>query len=259
VPESLKFKRLCRRLGVSPVVAVGTLELLWIATAKNTPRGDIGRFTDEDIAIAVYWDGEPAVLITALVETGWLDQHQEHRLVVHDWHEHAPRYIHAWLKSKKTTFANLGATTGGTIEASIDATTGGTIGGTVEGCIPNLNLTKPNLTIESPTETPARSRKNPAAVPVAELPPVPCVGKSAEYAITVDDVAELEAAFPDLPVQAELRKAIAWCHANPERRKTAKGAKRFLFGWMERAQNRSRSPPRKRLPAIGVDDGTIPF
>jgi hypothetical protein len=31
--------------------------------------------------------------VVALVETGWLDEHAEHRLVVHDWHQHAPNWV----------------------------------------------------------------------------------------------------------------------------------------------------------------------
>lgn len=143
-PDSMKFKRLCRRLQISPVVAAGTLELLWIATARDAPPGDIGRFTNEDIAIQVHWEGDADELVGALVDTGWLDTHQKYRLVVHDWHEHAPRYVHAWMKSKGLTFASYSS-----IEPTIDAPIGKPveppIEATVEGCIPNLTL--PNQTI----------------------------------------------------------------------------------------------------------------
>lgn len=93
VPESLKFRKLQRRLGVSRVVTAGTLELLWIAVQKNAPRGDIGRFDNESIAIECDWEGEPDELVEALVETGWLERCSQHRLVVHDWHEHAPYWV----------------------------------------------------------------------------------------------------------------------------------------------------------------------
>lgn len=96
-PELLKFKRLQRRLGLSLAQTVGTLELLWIATTKNTPEGDIGRYSDEDIAIACDWASDPETLITALVECGWLDRNEEYRLLVHDWADHAPNYVHGFL------------------------------------------------------------------------------------------------------------------------------------------------------------------
>lgn len=50
---------------------------------------------------------------------------------------------------------------------------------------------------------------------------------------------ELAQAFPGIDVRAESRKAFGWIVANANRRKTARGMPRFLWGWMERAQNRS--------------------
>lgn len=84
-PDSMKFKKLQRRLGVSRKEVVGVLELLWIATQTNARRGDIGRYTNEEIAIECDWEGDPDHLIESLVESGWLDPCDRHRLVVHDW------------------------------------------------------------------------------------------------------------------------------------------------------------------------------
>lgn len=103
--ELLKFKRLSRRLGESVRGTVGLLELLWIGTAKNCPEGDIGRFTNEEIAIMCDWDGDPDAMVGALTETGWLDACATHRLVVHDWREHAPDYIKGNLAKHGRQFA----------------------------------------------------------------------------------------------------------------------------------------------------------
>lgn len=144
----MKFKKLQRRLGVSRKEVVGVLELLWIATQTNARRGDIGRYTNEEIAIECDWEGDPDLLIESLMESGWLDPCKRHRLVVHDWQDHAPRYVHAWVKSQKTAFATAvttEATTGGTIEATVEAP----VEATTEGGIPNQtqpNVTKPNQT-----------------------------------------------------------------------------------------------------------------
>lgn len=97
-PDLMKFKRLQRRLKVSTATLVGHLELLWLSTAKNAPEGDIGRFLNEDIAIACYWDGEPDEFVNALVDCGWLDVDPKWRLLVHDWQEHAPTYVSGFLK-----------------------------------------------------------------------------------------------------------------------------------------------------------------
>ena len=93
-PDLMKFKRLQRALGgESKRGTVGLLELLWLGTAKNAYRGDIGKFTNEEIAILIDWDGDSDLLIDALVETGWLDRDKDFNLMVHDWFEHAPKYV----------------------------------------------------------------------------------------------------------------------------------------------------------------------
>lgn len=92
-PELLKFRKLQFRLGESRRGVVGLLELLWLATAKNCPQGDIGRFPNEEIALLVDWEGNPDELIEALIECRWLDEDNEHRLVVHDWQDHCPNYV----------------------------------------------------------------------------------------------------------------------------------------------------------------------
>lgn len=69
---------------------------------------------------------------------------------------------------------------------------------------------------------------------------------------------EWKATFPALDVLAQCRLARQWCIDNPSRRKTARGIGRFLFGWLERAQNRgagSRVPaqaPNGRPPEMGL-------
>ena len=88
-PDLTKTKRLARRLRLPIYSVVGLLELLWHWTPKNAPQGDVGRFENADIADGMGWDGDPDVLIAALVAEGWLDISADHRLVVHDVEEHA--------------------------------------------------------------------------------------------------------------------------------------------------------------------------
>lgn len=47
---------------------------------------------------------------------------------------------------------------------------------------------------------------------------------------------EYTGVFPNLDVEAELRKAAQWLNDNPSRRKTARGMTRFLGGWLGRAK-----------------------
>jgi hypothetical protein len=62
-----------------------------------------------------------------------------------------------------------------------------------------------------------------------------------QWALTRPHLEALERDFPGVDVLAECRKAHAWQDAAGPKRKTAKGMKRFLSGWMGRAQDRSPS------------------
>lgn len=65
----------------------------------------------------------------------------------------------------------------------------------------------------------------------------PVKGKTTIWDFRSSVQTELKAAFPDLNVLAQAKKALAWCQANPAKQKTESGMKRFLFSWMDRAQN----------------------
>jgi hypothetical protein len=99
--QKAKFKSLVRAvrnvLGAVPVdvetIAIGLLERLWHAAATDAFRGDIGKLSNDEIAEAIGWYGDADQIIEILVAARWLDKHDQCRLVVHDWHEHAPKYV----------------------------------------------------------------------------------------------------------------------------------------------------------------------
>lgn len=93
----LKFKLLQNKLELRMYVVKGLLQAIWDFTTENAPLGDIGRFSDDEIAIGIDWPAERAAeLIEALVSAHWLDRSKEHRLIVHDWHEH----VEEWLRKR---------------------------------------------------------------------------------------------------------------------------------------------------------------
>lgn len=96
--DTIKFKKLKMKLNLRHWQAVGLLESLWRFAERNSPLGDIGRHPDDDIAAAIEWDGESFELIAALVECRWLDECDEHRLVIHDWADHMPTWLVGNLK-----------------------------------------------------------------------------------------------------------------------------------------------------------------
>jgi hypothetical protein len=95
---------LAARLGVSLPTAIGHLELLWAFTGKKAAQGNIGKWPDGSISGACLWAGDPAVFVAALVDSGFLERSAQHRLIVHDWHDHAPRWVKSKLASARLWF-----------------------------------------------------------------------------------------------------------------------------------------------------------
>jgi len=99
-----KMKRLCRLMDIPVWQGVGLLEMIWQLTAREAPRGDIGKLTDEEIALAIDYRGDETKLIEALVQAGWLDRDPAERLVVHGWHEHCEDAVHMRLARARLHF-----------------------------------------------------------------------------------------------------------------------------------------------------------
>lgn len=89
----LKFKKLKQRLGLSTWETKGLLQSIWDLATENAILGDVGRWSDEDIAFGIEYGGDARSLIAALVDCGWLDAHPTHRLVIHDWLEHCEDWV----------------------------------------------------------------------------------------------------------------------------------------------------------------------
>lgn len=82
-----------------------------------------------------------------------------------------------------------------------------------------------------------------AAAPETTEPPVlsvQTVGSCKEWHLLASHIADWRAAYPGLDVEAEVRKAVAWLNANPDKRKTAKGMPRFLVNWLNNSTDRPR-------------------
>lgn len=83
--------------------------MLWHFTGESAPAGDIGAFTDKEIADAVGWKGRPPKLIDALCapDSRWLDRNEAHRLIVHDWPTHAEYEVCRTLDRNKKDFLDI--------------------------------------------------------------------------------------------------------------------------------------------------------
>lgn len=107
--EHPKFGALSMRLGLDQWETIGLLEALWMFTGRFAPRGDIGRWTDAQIAHGIGWKRTTAQeLVTALTEetSRWLDALEGVRLYVHDWPQHCDDAIHMSLARAGMCFAD---------------------------------------------------------------------------------------------------------------------------------------------------------
>lgn len=67
----------------------------------------------------------------------------------------------------------------------------------------------------------------------------PCVGSGAgTWQPTQQFLDQLQDAYPAMDCHAEALRALAWCEANPTKRKTSRGMAAFLNRWMARGQDR---------------------
>jgi len=93
-----KLRRLARHLGVTEVAAAGHLHYLWWWALDYAKDGQLNGYDEADIADAACWDGDPAVLVKALLaaggpkRAGFLERGENH-LLIHDWDEYAGKLI----------------------------------------------------------------------------------------------------------------------------------------------------------------------
>jgi len=56
--------------------------------------------------------------------------------------------------------------------------------------------------------------------------------------------------YPAVDVEQEIRAMTGWLDANPTRRKTSRGIKRFVNSWLARAQDKGGSPMARAAQSI---------
>lgn len=248
-----KFARLAAVLR-SRALARGVLELLWEScyASGNPSVGDA-----VSLEAVADWRGKAGVLAQALSECRFLDSTAlpDGRTVfeVHDLEDHAPDYVlKRWERERKRQEA------GQTIRSvrqeaarakwmQTDATDRRLQNGVSHlqaNVLPPAPAPAPNTDqnggecgeTAKPSSPPA-----PVPVPIDSVLVFPCDGAPREWHLTRKQVAEWRELFPRLDMGAECRAALAWIKADPNRKKTASGMKRFLVSWFTRTQNRT--PP----------------
>lgn len=228
--EHPKFKHLKALLGKPEYVVVGVLESIWMKTAQFKDHGGIGQWTDEQIAQAVEWDGDAAALIRSLVDSKWIDQDRVYRLVIHDWTEECPHYVHERIRKREARKRTIPS-------RNVPDNTG-------KSDPIKPNHTKPK---EEWCEAAGAVAPPPSDEELADTYPVfPCIAAKGSnrrsWRLEDAQVAEWRDVYLGVDVLAQCRKAHAWIKANSGRRKTCGGMLRFLVRWLGKAQDDAIAP-----------------
>jgi len=113
VPDHPKFAELMAHLQRPKYAVLGCLEAVWHFAGRFTPQGNIGKYSDQAIEGWVGWNGVPGALIDSLVKCRWIDRDSEHRLLVHDWAQHADKATKNALSRAKLPFCSPAVRTEG--------------------------------------------------------------------------------------------------------------------------------------------------
>lgn len=171
-PKFLRLVRHLRKSGcigeVSPnLIAIGLLEGLWNLTAQHCKRGDIGKMDNVDIAEGLHWHGNEDDLVGYLVDSGWIDECEDDRLVIHDWAEHCPTFVKGVISRSKENFTKS-ATKLATKSATKSTTKSDTI-------VANLDADSDALSGQLPSQAYPSQVKSSQSKPSQELSIVPSI------------------------------------------------------------------------------------
>ena len=76
------------------------------------------------------------------------------------------------------------------------------------------------------------------------------------YPISKEDISKWAALYPAVDIEQEIRKMIGWSEANPQNRKTKRGALAFINRWLAREQDKGGA---RRGELLRNDTGVNPY
>jgi hypothetical protein len=194
-PYHRKINRLIRSLHLARWQAVGLAEMLWHLTARDTPHGDVGKLSDEDIAAGIEWAGDSQELVRALEEAELIDPHPVFRYIIHDWPEHCDDWVHATVARSRRPFA--------------------------DGTIPSLRLVN-SKEREKLAAFFAQLSPAPDPLPEAEVVEAPQAGHGKAGGPPVESHGKARGAFPSLSFPSLSEPAAAQAETSPGELRTAR-------------------------------------
>jgi len=89
----IKTLKLKRELQLPRWQILGVLETLFNFAMVNADDGGVGRYSNDEIALYMEYFEDADKLVAALETSGFLEPCEENRLRIHDWEEHAPKFL----------------------------------------------------------------------------------------------------------------------------------------------------------------------
>ena len=89
------------------------------------------------------------------------------------------------------------------------------------------------------------NNKRGAETPLADVESI-TLNDGSEWKCPLADYEEYKRLYPGVDIDNAFREMRAWCNSNPTKRKTARGIKRFVNGWLSRQQDSGRGAQPKK-------------
>ena len=102
--------------------------------------------------------------------------------------------------------------------------------------------------IQSQSESNPNPKEYCAEPQAADAPPVISLplNDGTFYDVSENDRAKWSQLYPNVDVLQQLRNMAGWCDANPTKRKTRGGIKRFITAWLAREQDKGGKAPQNK-------------
>ena len=101
IRDHRKILDLSDALKINIPMTIGMLVSLWLWAMDNTVSGCMDGISARSIARAANWEGDPAQLLDALIDTHLVDIDDAGRKFLHDWPEYEGKYIAERTREKE--------------------------------------------------------------------------------------------------------------------------------------------------------------
>ena len=246
-----KTRRLAQLLNTDPCYALGIVESLWHVTGEQAHNGAIGRMSNADIAMEMFYSGDADRLIEALLTAVFLEAHPEHRLIVHDWHIHSDDATDNKLSRSGLLYANgakprmrrLSKTERAHAEAHYSSPCD-SVRTDAHDCALPVPVPEPvPVPVPVPVIEETSSPIAPSSQSDSKQDRGPVIGTlplndGKNFELHQADADEWQETFQAVDVRQKLREIRQWLIDNPKRRKTKNGIRKFVGAWLAREQDR---------------------